>query len=63
MNTVNRMLSAREAGEVTNLGERFIRRLIQERRIPFHKLGRNVRISERDLADWLAKHRRESARH
>jgi excisionase family DNA binding protein len=32
---------------------RFVRRLIAERRIEFHKLGRYVRISEPALAEFI----------
>lgn len=31
----------------------FVRRLITERRIEFHKVGRHVRISEAALADFI----------
>ena len=31
----------------------FVRRLIAERRIEFHKVGRHVRISEAALADFI----------
>jgi excisionase family DNA binding protein len=33
---------------------RFIRRLIAERRIEYHKVGRHVRISESALAEFIA---------
>jgi excisionase family DNA binding protein len=32
---------------------RFVRRLIAERRIEFHRVGRHVRISESALADFI----------
>jgi len=32
---------------------RFVRRLIAERRIEYHKLGRHVRISESALAEFI----------
>ena len=32
---------------------RFVRRLIAERRIEFHKVGRYVRISESALCDFI----------
>ena len=43
-------------GAATRLGcnERFIRRLVQERRIPFFKVGGSkIRFSSRDLDLWL----------
>ncbi|HWA65081.1 MAG TPA: helix-turn-helix domain-containing protein [Mycobacteriales bacterium] len=40
----------------TELGTpvRFVRRLIQERRIRFHKIGKYVRISRHDLEAFVA---------
>ncbi len=32
---------------------RFVRRLIAERRIEFHKVGRHVRVSEAAVADFI----------
>ena len=43
--------------------ERFIRRLVQERRIPFVKLGgTKVRFLEFDLDQWVASQRVEAQR-
>lgn len=33
---------------------RFVRRLVEERRIPFHKIGRFVRFRPGDVDDWIA---------
>ena len=41
---------------------RFVRRLIAERRIEFHKLGRHVRISEPALAAFIEAGRVEPVR-
>jgi excisionase family DNA binding protein len=38
------LLTVVEAADRLNVGERFIRRLIEERRIEFVRLGRKVRI-------------------
>ena len=52
------------AGAAAHLGTpvRFIRRLIAERRIPFYKLGRYVRIDKADLDSFIADGRVETAR-
>lgn len=52
------------AGAAAHLGTpvRFIRRLIAERRIPFYKLGRYVRIDKADLDRFIADGRVEAAR-
>lgn len=46
MNT--KYLTVQEAVELMNTSVRFVRRLIEERRIAFYHLGRHVRL---DLAD------------
>jgi excisionase family DNA binding protein len=49
-----RYLDAREAGECLGVGERFVRRLVAERRIPYYKLGRYVRFAAADLDAFIA---------
>jgi excisionase family DNA binding protein len=44
-----RYLTVPEAAEHLNLSERFVRRLVAERRIAFHHFGRHVRIAVADL--------------
>ncbi len=46
------LLTVAEAGEYLGTGERFIRRLITERRIAFVKVGKYVRL-ERSALDAL----------
>ncbi|MFG3050173.1 excisionase family DNA-binding protein [Kitasatospora sp. NPDC048239] len=67
-----RLLTVREVAEIlgtwTTSGERFPRRLIEERRITFVKVGRLVRIPEAAVAEFIAEntvqpiHVRRSAR-
>ena len=47
-------LTVHEAAEYLNTSERFVRRLIAERRIAFHHVGRHVRLAVADLDAWLA---------
>jgi excisionase family DNA binding protein len=42
-------LTVEEAAEYLNTTVRFVRRLIAERRIAFHKVGRHVRLRVDDL--------------
>ncbi|MBV9163958.1 MAG: excisionase family DNA-binding protein, partial [Pseudonocardiales bacterium] len=37
-----------------NTSERFVRRLVAQRRIAFHHVGRHVRFAITDLDQWLA---------
>ncbi|WP_143229528.1 excisionase family DNA-binding protein [Actinophytocola xanthii] len=49
-----------EAAEYLGTGVRFLRRLIAERRIPFHKVGKFVRIKIDDLEAFAAAGRVEA---
>ncbi len=41
------------------VGERFVRRLVEERRIPYLKIGRLVRFEVGDVEAWIASQRVE----
>jgi excisionase family DNA binding protein len=49
-----RLLTVSEAAEILSTTERFPRRLIEERRIRFVRVGRHVRIPESALRDFIA---------
>ncbi|GAA4532915.1 excisionase family DNA-binding protein [Nonomuraea ferruginea] len=51
---LGRMLTVAEVAERLNTSERFPRRLIEERRIMFVRIGRHVRIPERALDAFIA---------
>jgi excisionase family DNA binding protein len=42
-----------EAAEVMGMSARHVRRLVAERQIAFHKLGRSVRIARADIAAYI----------
>lgn len=48
------LLSVEQAAERLETPVRFVRRLVAERRIPFHKVGRYVRFNVDDLDDFIA---------
>jgi excisionase family DNA binding protein len=50
----DRLLTVEAAADRMSTSVRFVRRLVAERRIGFVKLGRHVRISESDLAAFIA---------
>ena len=60
--TSGRLLTVEAAAEHMSTSVRFVRRLIAERRIEFHKLGRYVRISEAALDDFIKAGRVEPIR-
>jgi excisionase family DNA binding protein len=45
----NQLLTVDEAAAYLNVTVRFVRRIIAERRIGVHRLGRHVRLSTEDL--------------
>jgi excisionase family DNA binding protein len=47
------MLTVEEAAARLGTPVRFVRRLVAQRRITFHKLGRYVRISSADLEESI----------
>jgi excisionase family DNA binding protein len=59
---MQKYLTVPETAEYLNTSERFVRRLIAERRIAFHHVGRHVRIALSDLEAWLAAQRVETFR-
>jgi excisionase family DNA binding protein len=48
------LLTVEQAAERLGTSVRFVRRLIAERRIAYHKVGRHVRIAEADLINFVA---------
>ncbi len=52
--TVERLLNVQEVAELLGTTVRFSRRLIEERRITFVKVGRHVRIPERAIEAYVA---------
>lgn len=51
--TAEQLLSVETVAERLDTKPRFVRRLIAERRIEFHRVGRHVRISESALAAFI----------
>ncbi|MFD7610968.1 helix-turn-helix domain-containing protein [Streptomyces sp. NPDC059828] len=52
----DRLLSVDQVAELLGTTVRFPRRLIEERRITFVKVGRHVRIPESAVADFVTAH-------
>lgn len=51
----NRMMNAREVGDILGLPERTIRAQWKEWGLKTHRVGRALRWRERDLLDWIDK--------
>ncbi len=53
-----RLLTLAQVGDLTGLSTSTLRRQIKIKRLAVHRVGGALRVSEPDLADWLARHRR-----
>lgn len=51
---MEKYLTVPETAIYLNVSVRFVRRLVTERRIAFHHVGRHVRFALTDLDAWLA---------
>lgn len=59
MSTVDDVLTVDEAAALLKMSSRYVRRLVAERRIPFHKCGRSVRLKTGDVMAHLEEGRVE----
>jgi excisionase family DNA binding protein len=50
---MDRLLTVPEAAERLNTSQRFIRRIVDERRIKFVRVGRHIRIAESVLTEMV----------
>jgi excisionase family DNA binding protein len=57
---MDQLLTPQEAADRLGTSLRFVRRLVLERRIPFIKVGRHVRIATSDLEAFIAAGRVEA---
>ena len=57
---MDQLLSPQEVADRLDTSLRFVRRLVLERRIPFIKVGRHVRIATSDLDAFIAAGRVEA---
>ena len=48
-----RLLTVAEAADELNVGVRMVRRLVGDGRLPCHKIGSHVRISQSDLDEYI----------
>lgn len=51
--TIEHLLDADQVAERLGVKPRFVRRLVEERRIPFCKLGKFVRFRPSDIDAWV----------
>lgn len=56
------LLDKSEAARYLRCSQRFVDRLVSERRIPFHKVGKFVRLSRQDLDAFIEAGRVEAVR-
>ncbi len=56
------LMTVSEAAQLLSMSERHVRRLVQERRIGFSRLGRCIRLSMRDVELYMTSARVEAIR-
>lgn len=54
----NRLVDVKDAARLLGTGERFARRIFDERRVPTVKVGRHVRVWTDDLAEYVTRNTR-----
>jgi excisionase family DNA binding protein len=54
---VTKLRTIKETAELFNISIRTVRRLTESGALPVHRLGRSVRISDADIAAFLAANR------
>lgn len=54
------LLTVVEVADILGVGERFVRRLVAERRLPFFKIGAKIRVAREDVDTFMAASRREA---
>ncbi len=57
--TSEELIGIEQLASRLGVSDRFVRRLVEERRIAFHKIGRYVRFDRSDVDDWIARNRIE----
>jgi len=55
--TTRPLLRVGDLAEQLGVSERFIRRLVHERRIPFLKIGKFIRFDPTAIDDWIRERR------
>lgn len=60
--STDNLFDVSQVAERLGVGERFVRRLVSERRIPFLKIGRHVRFKPNDLEEWILSQRVDASR-
>ncbi len=56
------LLNSRDTGAYLGVSKRTVRRLIDQRDLPFFKVGRLVKFSQKDLDNYLNEHRVEKTK-
>jgi excisionase family DNA binding protein len=57
VNAIPRLLSVATVASHLDVSTKTVRRLLKDGQLPNLRVGRQIRISERDLADFLARSR------
>ena len=58
IDNIPQLLTIDQVAERLGVTERYVRRLVAEKRVPYRKLGKLIRFAEYEIAEWLDSTRR-----
>ncbi len=58
IDNITQLLTIDQLAERIGVTERYVRRLVYERRVPYRKLGKLIRFADHEIAAWLDTTRR-----
>jgi excisionase family DNA binding protein len=58
IDNIPQLLTIDQLADRLGVTERYIRRLVYERRVPYRKLGKLIRFADHEIAAWLETTRR-----
>ena len=58
IDNIPQLLTIDQVAERLGVTERYVRRLVYERRVPYRKLGKLIRFADHEIAAWLDTTRR-----
>jgi excisionase family DNA binding protein len=58
IDNIPQLLTIDQLAERLGVTERYVRRLVAERRVPYRKLGKLIRFADHEIAQWLDTTRR-----
>jgi len=58
IDNIPQLITIDQLADRLGVTERYVRRLVAEKRVPYRKLGKLIRFAEHEIAEWLDETRR-----